>query len=374
MDLTLSDEHRMLAEAVRSFVTRDCPAARVREIEASDTGFDVQHWKTLAELGLLGLLVPEEHGGSGRGCFEMAVVCAELGRGPLPSAIIVSSVLATTILLQGTQPAIRDHWMPKLADGTAIVSVALVGPGDRDEWDSSGVEAVDAGGQITLTGTKILVPFANSADVLLVSACSDGAQIVVAVDPASGGVSLRRQDDGGGEPVFEIVFDGVAVGQGDVIAGPDTAGAVLDSALQSASVAALAYAIGGGERSLELSVEHAQTREQFGRPIGSFQAVAHRCVDMLTDIEACRYLCYQAAWAIDGDRTSGLEVAAAGAYGSEALRRVLMNAHQVHGAIGYSMEHELQFHSRRSKVFELSYGGPARHREHVAVVMGLGRR
>jgi alkylation response protein AidB-like acyl-CoA dehydrogenase len=136
-------------------------------------------------------------------------------------------------------------------------------------------------------------------------------------------------------------------------------------------VAGLAYAVGAAERALEMTVQHARDREPFGRPIGSFQAVAHRCVDMRTDVDACRYLAYQAAWRLDRGGDPDLEVGAAKSYGNEALRRVFTHAHQVHGAIGFSTEHDLHLFTRRAKAFELTYGSAALHRERMARAMGL---
>jgi alkylation response protein AidB-like acyl-CoA dehydrogenase len=165
-----------------------------------------------------------------------------------------------------------------------------------------------------------------------------------------------------------VAFNEVLVTNADVLARDRT---VLDRALDHAAVASLAYITGAAERALEMTVAHAKTREQFGRPIGAFQAVAHRCVDMRTDIDACHFLAYQAAWALDGGRAADLEVGAAKAYGNDALRRIFMHAHQVHGAVGFSTEHDLQLLSRCAKAFELTYGGTARQRDRVAVAMGL---
>jgi alkylation response protein AidB-like acyl-CoA dehydrogenase len=146
---------------------------------------------------------------------------------------------------------------------------------------------------------------------------------------------------------------------------------VIDATLSFAAVGALAYALGAAERTLEMTVEHARTRVQFGRPIGSFQAVAHRCADMRCDVDALRYLVYQAAWCLDADGPSRLEVATAKAYGNEALRRIFMHAHQVHGAVGFSTEHDLHLFTRRAKATELSWGSTALHLERVAQAMGL---
>ena len=371
MDLEQTDEHRMLAETARSFVERACPSDVVRAIERSERGFLDEHWRTLSDLGFVGLLIPAEYGGGGRGVFDLVVLAEQLGRGPLPSPLVASGVLgALPIVLVGSEE-LRQRWLPKLAQGTAIATVGLLEPGARDEWAEPRLRLHVARGVARLSGTKILVPFASSCDIVLVTARTDDGTNIVVVDPKQAAVTIRRQEDGGGEPVYEVSFDDAVADAAEIIATPDTAPALLDRMLDRASVVALASVIGGAERALELSVEHAKTREQFGQPIGAFQAVAHRCVDMLTDLDACRMLCYQAAAALDAERVADLELGAAQGYATEALRRIYINAHQVHGAIGFSMEHDLQLYSRRAKVFELSYGGATRHRERVAGFMGL---
>ena len=170
------------------------------------------------------------------------------------------------------------------------------------------------------------------------------------------------------ELVARTILDGA---RGEPLGAPGAASAALVRALDRGAVATLAYMVGAAERALEMTVDHARTRVQFGRPIGSFQAVAHRCVDMRTDLDALRHLVWQAAWSLEAGREAPLAVSAAIAYGSEALRRLFMHAHQVHGAIGFSTEHDLHLFTRRAKAAELQWGSPARHHERVARAMGL---
>ncbi|WP_055752091.1 acyl-CoA dehydrogenase family protein [Frankia sp. AvcI1] len=399
MDLTLTAEQRLLADTVRDLVERECPPEVVREIEKSERGYGDGHWKTLAGLGLTGLLLPEEHGGAGQGVLDLAVVAEQLGWGAMPTPLLTSAVFAAGLIDLAGSAAQRARWLPAIGAGTAIATVAVLEPGARDEWGAPDAALTPHGAGHRLTGTKILVPYAHVADVLVVVVNVVGAQVagsgpgadavtpgtddgagagsgrrLVLVDPGAPGVTLRRQHDGGGEPVFEVVLRDVEVAAADLLAASAAAGAALATALDRMTVASLAYAIGGAQHALDLSVEHARSRRQFGQPIGAFQSVAHRCVDMLTDLEACRYLCYQAAWKLDtpgGPGAADFEVAAAKSFANDAIRRVFVHAHQVHGAIGFSMEHDLQLHSRRGKTFELSYGGSTWHRERVARALHL---
>jgi alkylation response protein AidB-like acyl-CoA dehydrogenase len=291
------------------------------------------------------------------------VLCEALGRGPVPSPLVASTTLAALPIAWCGTAEQRARWLPALASGDAIGTLAVVEPGGRDEWDAP----VMTGGA-TLQGTKLLVPWASVADAIVV-ATLDGLFIV---EPGRGS-HTQRHNDLGADPVFAVELrDAPAepLGRGD----HDDHAPVLRRAIDHAAVAQFAYVVGAAERSLELAVQHACDRQQFGRPIGSFQAVAHRCVDMRTDLDACRYLAYQAAWALDraNDRNGGeLEVAAALSYGKDAMRRIFTHAHQVHGAIGFSTEHDLHLFTRQAKAFELTYGTTARHLERVAVEMGL---
>lgn len=361
MDLTFSDEQRMLAESARTFVERSCPPARVRAVQDEPSGLDRELWAAMAGLGWSGIAIGEDVGGGGRGILELAVVGEALGRGPVPSPLLLSTALAALPLAWGGTASQRERWLPALAAGDATGTLAAVEPGGRDELDPPRMEGVHL-----LSGTKVLVPWAATAAVVLVTTAGG----VFLVEPADQTVLIERHHDLSGDPLFSLDLRAATaepLGNGGAAQQQD----VVERAIDCAAVLQLAYMVGAAERVLEMTVEHALTREQFGRPIGSFQAVAHRCVDIRIDVDACRYLAYRAAWAIDIGEAAGLAVGAAKSYGNEAMRRIFMNAHQVHGAIGFSTEHDLHLFTRRAKAFELTYGTTARHADRVATAMGL---
>jgi alkylation response protein AidB-like acyl-CoA dehydrogenase len=381
VDLTLSADQEMLVDAARRFLTRSWPAEAVRAVEASPDGHDPKAWSEAAGMGWPGLCLPAEHGGSGAGMVELALLAEELGRAAFGSPLLSQTTLVALPLAWEGTAAQRDRWLPALAAGELIGSAALIGPGARDEGSSPPLAGRRSADRWELTGSRVLVPFAGVSSVLTVLADLEGAGPSMLVVEAERAAAPARQHALGGDPMYAVCFDGAAVGAGDVIGRPGSGAALLARALDHAAVASVAYGVGLGERALELSVSHASDRHQFGRPIGSFQAVAHRCVDMRADLDASRWLARQAAWALDKSAatgglagpTGGLEVAAAKAYANDALRRVFLNAHQVHGAIGFSLEHDLQLFTRRAKAFELSLGDTAHHRRRVAEAMGLGR-
>jgi alkylation response protein AidB-like acyl-CoA dehydrogenase len=336
MDLFPTPEQALLADAARDFAARAFDADAVSVVEATDIGFDTAHWQTMSELGWT-TLPP----------LELALVVEQLGRRAVPSPLVITASLRNAL----------PDLDARLERDDAVATLAALVPGARDEWDGPHPHVAS-----TISGASLLVPYAASADVI-VAATADG---LVTVDPAADGTRARRETTVGGDALFRVYFDeaGAKPIDGDL-------GTVLDHL----GVAGLAYAVGAAEGALALAVEHAKGREQFGRPIGSFQAVAHRCADMRAEIDACRLLVYRAAWALadDGDRLDDAELAVSSAlgYSKDALRRVAMHAHQVHGAIGFSTEHDLHLFTRRIKAFELTAGSTARHQERFASAIGL---
>ncbi len=348
----------MLAASGRDFVQRSCPIARVRDIVQDPLGFARTLWDELSAVGGSGLATDEAHGGAGGGILELALLCEALGRGPVPSPLVVSTTLAALPIAWIGTDAQRTRWLPALASGAAIGTMAILEPGHRDEWSPARLI-----GGVELRGQKVAVPWAGVANVVVVRA-ADGLYLVEP-DPAT--LAIERHRDLGAEPLFAVEFRDAAAER----LGGDDHDAAFRRSIDCAAIAQLAYAVGAAERTLEMTVAYAGGRVQFGRPIGAFQAVAHRCVDMRTDLDACRYLMYRAAWALDRNAPWALEVASAQAYGTDALRRLFMHAHQVHGAIGFSTEHDLHLYTRAAKASELLYGSASHHLEIVATAMGL---
>lgn len=366
MDLTLTDEQAMLTEAAAAFVTRECPPERTRRIEATDHCFDADLWSAMAELGWCALALPVEYGGTGQGLFEVALLAEQLGRGPLPSPLLVSTTLAALPLAWAGTEDQRARLLPALASGARVGTLALAEPNMADLWCE-----VSTAGRDRLSGVKLVVPWAGVCDVLIV-ATANGPWLV---ETTGGAAHTARHDAFTGDPLYAMTFEDAPA---EPLGAPDDP-AVLDvigRCLDATGIVQLAYAVGAAETCLTLSVNHACERTQFGRPIGAFQAVAHRCVDMRADIDACRYLAYQAAWAIDRWRDrpghdAALPVTAALSYATDALRRVFLHAHQVHGASGFSTEHDLHLFTRRLEAFDISYASAARHRDRLATAMGL---
>lgn len=357
MDLNLSAEQTILVESARELLGRRSPLAAVRALEAAGRGFDRELWREVARLGWVGLTLPSE--GGHFDLLDVALLADEMGRALFPSPFVPTVAMGAWLIDAFGDEEQRRRWLPRLATGELAVTVALAEPGARSLWDPPGLAI--AGGR--LSGRKLFVPFAAEADLVLVAVAGPA---VVAVEREASGLVCTRHDALGGEPLYALAFESVSC---EPVAAHPTA---LPRALDRGAVATLAYLAGACERVLEMSVAHARMREQFGRPIGSFQAIAHRCVDMRSDVDALRVLVHQAAWCLAAGEAADVAVASALAYGLEAVRRILRHAHQVHGAIGFSMEYDLQLFTRRMKAAELGWGPAALYHECVARAMGLG--
>jgi alkylation response protein AidB-like acyl-CoA dehydrogenase len=372
MDLTFNDEQRLLTEAARHFAEQVCSTAVVREVEASESGFSADLWAKLCELGYPAIALPEAYGGSGGKMLDFSILAEELGRVAFPSPLLTSVALGALPLVWAGTEEQRRQWLPELVKGDVIGTMALVEQGGGDEWSEVRLAGRKQGADWRISGVKILVPYAATAHLLLVAAALEGPGLsLIALERDAAGVKCERHRAIGGDPLYTVTFENVTVTPAQVLDTAGNARAILNRSLDHAAVLHAAYAVGLSERALALAVAHVSTREQFGRPIGSFQAVAHRCSDMRIDIDACRFLALQAAWRLDQGGDADLDVASAKAYINDAVRRVFVNAHQVHGAIGFSAEYDLQLFTRRAKAFELSLGSTAMHHERVAKAIGL---
>jgi alkylation response protein AidB-like acyl-CoA dehydrogenase len=373
MDLSRTAEQQLLVESARSFLAHRCPIEHVRAMERDERGFDPELWREMAALGWQGIAVPEEYGGSGQTFLETALLLEEMGRVLLPAPFLATAAMVAPLLLALGNEEQRQRWLPGIAAGQVVATLAILDPGVRDEWHTSSLIAQRDGNEFRCSGRKRLVPFAAQSDLIVTVVQLQGlGTALLAVEQGTSGLSCTRRATLGGDHLYDVCFDDVRVPQTAVLgeAGASSVPALARLPLR-ACTGSLAYIVGAAERVLEMTIDYAKTRTQFGRPIGSFQAVAHRCVDMRSDIDALRYLVYQAAWSLAEERPSEFEVSAAKTYGNEALRRIFKNAHQVHGAIGFSTEYDLQLFTRRAKAAELQWGSTSLHAERVARAMGL---
>ncbi|HEV2903649.1 MAG TPA: acyl-CoA dehydrogenase family protein [Pyrinomonadaceae bacterium] len=371
MDFDLSKPQKLLKESAREFLARECPPARVRQLMATDTAHDNELWHEMADQGWTSLTVPEEHGGLGLGLVDLAVVVEEMGRACLPGAFLSTITAAAMIERAGSQ-AQRKRYLEPIAAGEVKATVAVLEENASWEPESFKLKAMRDGDLFILTGKKFFVPDADTADLLICVARNGDGLALLPVERGTEGVDIAPMPAmDGTRKVYKVAFENVSIAAANLLsADGDARGALdgaLDGALEVATVALCAEMVGGMQWILDTSVEYAKTRHQFGRVIGSFQAVQHQCADMLLLTESSRSAAYYAAWALtENDPMAQLSVSMAKAYCSDAFREVANRGVQIHGGIGFTWEHDLQLYYKRSKSSETIFGDATFHRERIA--------
>ena len=374
MNFAFSEEQEQLREFVRSFLEEKSPESAVREQMDTERGYDPAVWAQMADqMGLPALAIPEEYGGDGFGFVELIVVLEEMGRALLCAPYFSSAVLAASALQHcGDEEAKRAH-LAGIASGETRAALAFTEPNGR--WDSAGITMSaapgnGAGAAWRLDGTKMYVLDGHTANLLIVAARTGSGVSLFTVDPDAEGLTrtaLSTMDQT--RKQAKLTFEGVEA----ALIGEDGGGwPVLETVLNLAAVALAAEQVGGAQRCLEMSVEYAKVRVQFGRPIGSFQAIKHKCADMLLQVESAKSAAYYAGWCAAEMNEELPQVAAlAKSYCSEAYFHAAAENIQIHGGIGFTWEHPAHLYFKRAKSSELLFGDPTYHRELLAQRIGL---
>lgn len=365
MQLVLNREQQELRSGVRKFVAEHAPPDRIRQVMEGPDGFDRNLWRRMAgELGLAGLVVPEEHGGSGAGHVERCVVAEELGRALVPSPFLSSAVLAVDTLLALGDAEAQAELLPELCSGELVAAVAGGVLGSDD-----GVIATWRGGTWLLDGRTSPVLSGEGADVVLVHAATDRGSGWFLVSAGATGLnrtSLRTLD-----PTFRMARLDFSSVPARLLATEDAAG-VLAKVEDLAALALIADSVGGMGRALEMTVDYAKVRVQFGRAIGSYQGVKHVCADMYCACEQAISVLRHAAWVADNDPEQlPLATAAAKVFVSPAYFQTAADTIQLHGGIGYTWEHDAHLHYKRAKTAELLLGSADRARARLADLLGI---
>jgi alkylation response protein AidB-like acyl-CoA dehydrogenase len=371
VNFAFSEEQEELRNIVRQFLDAKSPEAAVREQMETEKGFDDAVWKQMSDqMGLQSLIIPEEFGGSGYSYVELIVVLEEMGRSLLCAPYFSTVVLGANTLIHSGDDAAKTAYLPGIASGETIATLAFTEPNGR--WDESGIEATATpdGDGWKISGTKSFVLDGHTADLVLVAARTAAGVSIFAVQGDAAGLTrtaLSTMDQTRKQAKLE--FDGVA-GQliGTDGAGWDTISTVLDLA----AVALAAEQVGGAQKCLDMAVEYAKVRVQFGRPIGSFQAIKHKCADMLLEVESAKSAAYYAGWCASEMNDELPSVASlAKAYCSDAYFHASAENIQIHGGIGFTWEHPAHLYFKRAKSSELLFGDPTYHRELLAQRIGI---
>jgi alkylation response protein AidB-like acyl-CoA dehydrogenase len=368
MDLDLTEEQTMLRDMVRDVCADLAPLDVVREMEDDPIGYPEALWKQLGALDLIGLTLPARFGGSEMTLLEAAVVYLELGRSLAPSPHFASAVLSAGVLVAAGSEAQQETWLPRIARGEAIVVPAWLEPGHGFGPDGvalAAIRAADGAGWV-LDGVKWHVPFAAAAQALVVLARSDAGVELFLVDPASPGVSLEQQLTIASDTQYAVTFDEVAVSDADRIEGGwDSWAEVMTDGM----ILQAALAMGGAQYALEITVQYAKDREQFDKPLGAFQALAHYLADAKTNVDGGTLLVYEAAWARAQGRAVDRLAPMAKLFAGQTFRDVTAMAQQIFGGVGFTLEYDIQLYFRRAKQLQISWYDSARLEQLIAAAV-----
>jgi alkylation response protein AidB-like acyl-CoA dehydrogenase len=378
MDIGFSDEQQLLRDTARKFLDAACTAKFVRERMATPEAMTAEFWAQLAGQGWLGINFAEEDGGSGLGLVDLVVLMEEMGRAVMPGPYLATTLLGGAAIREAGSPAQRREFLPQIAEGSRKATLAAIEPNAR--WDASGVmlTAQPMRGGFSLAGTKLFVPDAHLADIVVVAArtrdgstMEDGVSLFLVPKDAAGLTVSPMPSIDETRKLCELRLDNVAVPQVAQLGELHRGWPALARVYDGAAVALAAEMCGGAQRVLEMTVDYAKLRVAFGKPIGSYQGVKHKCADMLVEVENAKSLTYYAAWAMDeGQPDAPLAVSMAKAYASDASRKVSNAGIQLHGGIGMTWEHDLHLYMKRAKASEVAFGDATWHRERVAALLG----
>jgi alkylation response protein AidB-like acyl-CoA dehydrogenase len=379
MDLGLTEEQEMLRTSARDFLEKECPKSLVKEMAEDEKGYTPELWRKMAELGWMGLAFPDEYDGMGMSFLDLVVLLEEMGHACLPGPFFSTVILGGFTILEAGNEEQKKEFLPKISSGDLILTVALTEPSAKYDPASITVKAVPDKDEYIISGTKLFVENAHIADyIICVTRTKDAPTgrgeegiTLFLVDGRSPGISTTLLKTIAGDKQCEIIFDNVRVPKKNMLGELDKGWGVVEKMLEKATVALCAQMIGGAQAALDMSIAYAKERIQFGRPIGSFQAIQHYCANMVTDVDGSKFITYEAAWKLSEGLPATMEVSMAKAWVSEAYRRVALLGHQIHGGIGFCMDHDMPLYFKRAKAAEPTFGDADWHREVVAKQLGL---
>ena len=358
LDLEFSAEQEMLRDTVRGVCRSSSPLSVVRELEDDPIGFSGALWKQLGELDLIGLLLPEEHGGAGMSLLEGVVLYEELGRSLAPTPHFVSAVMCGGALALAGSDDQRRTWLARIVSGDAILTPAWLEPESGFGPAGVSVRALSDGKGWRISGTKRHVAFASSATRLLVLArTGDGPGDIdlFLVDPEAPGVTLTQQMSVSSDTQYRVDFDEVVVSDEDRVGPAGSGWATWDALMHDGIVLLAAQAMGGAQQALDITVQYAKDRHQFDKPLGAFQAIAHYLADAVTAVDGGTALVHEAAWARSAGRSTAKLAPMAKLFACQTYREVTSMAQQVFGGIGFTVEFDIQLYFRRAKQLQITW-------------------
>ncbi len=376
MDLRFTEEHEMLRKTAKDFLAIECPKTKVRELEEDKKGYSPEMWRKMAELGWMGVTIPEKYEGIGLTFQDLTILLEEMGRNILPGPFLCTMVSTFPILDVGTEEQKRE-FLPRIARGELILSMALLEAGDTFGASKIATEAMLEGNDFRINGAKLFVEMAHVADYLIcvartrAQAPPEEALTLFIVDAKAPGIHCEVMPTIGIDKLCEVRFENVFVPRKNILGEPDKGWPIVQRALKKGAIAKCAESIGAMQAGVDMTVAYSKERIQYDRPIGAFQAVQHLIADMWIAAQTSRYLLYEAAWMESEGLPCAKEVSMAKAYVNEAYKYVTKWGVRLHGAIGTSSDHDISLYYRSAKAADIAFGSTDFHRELVAKNIGL---
>jgi alkylation response protein AidB-like acyl-CoA dehydrogenase len=373
VDFALNEQQEMMQTMARDFLAAEYTDKVLKAMVKDEKGCPPELWKKLAGTNLTGLDIPEAYGGVGD-FLDLAVVLEEMGRACFLGPFFTAVVLGAGMISEAGSEAQQKEYLPRVAEGKCIVTLALTEDTAKYIADAVKVKAIKQGSDYIINGTKLFVPDAQSADYLVCVARTaesgnpeDGVTLFL-VDINAPGLIVRPLQTIAGDKQAEVVFNNVKVSAENVLGEVDKGWPYMSRIIMKAGVARCAEMVGLAQKALDISLEYIKERIAFGHPIGAFQSIQHRCADMLIDLEGSRFVTYQAAWRINEGLPAEREAAIAKAWVGQACRRIMTSAHQVHGAIGFTEDHILHCYTKKARAGEFSFGDVDYNLEKIAAL------
>ena len=377
MNLDFTEEQEMLKTSARDFLTNECPKTLVRELEEDEKGYSPDLWKKMAELGWMGLIIPEEYDGMQMQFLDLVILIEEMGRNIVPGPFFTTVVLGGQTILIGGSEEQKKELLPKLSNGELIMTMAITEPSASYGASGMNLKAQAQGDDYVLSGTKLFVENAHIADLIIVVArtkeggkAEDGITLFL-VDGKSAGLKAEIVPTIADDKLCEVTFNNVKVPKKNIIGAVDKGWPIAVKVREQAALAKCAEMLGGADAVLEMTVAYVKDRVQYGRPIGAFQVIQHFCSNMWISVDTSRNIIYETAWKISEGIPASMEVAAAKGWLNEAYKFVAERGVQCHGAIGTTRDHDMGLYYRRAMAADLAYGDTDFQRELVAQQIGL---
>ncbi len=376
MDLRFNETQEILKQMARDFLATECPKTLVRKLEQSEEGYSPEVWKKMAELGWMGLVIPEEYGGMGYSFQDLIVLLEEIGRNILPGPLIATITSTFPILEAGTEEQ-KKELLPKIAQGELTLTNALL---ESDGvFDASGValKATPKGDDFVINGTKVFVEMAHVANYIIcvartkVGTSPEKGITLFIIDSKTPGISWEVMPTTAADKLCEVRFNNVTVPKKSIIGKVDEGWPIVEMMLRKGAIAKCAESLGATENCVDMTIAYSKERVQYERPIGAFQALQHKMADMWTAMQTSRYLVYEAAWLESEGLPCAKETSMAKAYVNEVYKDTAKWAVRLHGGIATSDDHDMPLYYRRSKAADIAFGGTDFHREIVAQKIGL---